>query len=169
MVALTAMLHSYGNEASEWPQHYRQDENFTTTYQLLGTGTNVTNFHIQDELLCHMGHLCVPVRERAKIIWEARYNQMEGHFGMEKTMVILQKKIIGQKFGRTSTSISYLSLPVQFPSQSSRRKDYTPLFLLSRGLGNPYQWITCLASCPRRKEIIVYLWWLIGFRRWKFS
>jgi hypothetical protein len=36
---------------------------------------------------------------------------------------------IGQKFDRTSASISYLALPVPFPSQPSRSKSYTPIFL----------------------------------------
>jgi hypothetical protein len=52
---------------------------------------NVTDFHIQDGLLFHMGHLCVPVSERAKMIWEAHYCRMAGHFGVDKIVVILQK------------------------------------------------------------------------------
>jgi hypothetical protein len=91
VATLTTVLHSCGHEASEWPQLYQQDPNFTTTYQLLGTGATVTDFHIQDELLCHLGHLCVPTRERAKMIWEAHYSRVAGHFGMEKIVVILQK------------------------------------------------------------------------------
>jgi hypothetical protein len=76
---------------------------------------------------------------------------------------------IGQNFDRTSTSISDLALLVPFPSQPSRSKTYTPLFLLLRGLGNPSQWITCLAFHPPSKAMIVYLWWLNGFQRWSFS
>jgi hypothetical protein len=57
----------------------------------LGTGVNVTDFHIQDGLLCHLGHLYVPTSERAMLIWEAHYNRMAWHFGVEKTMVVLQK------------------------------------------------------------------------------
>jgi hypothetical protein len=76
---------------------------------------------------------------------------------------------IGQNFDKTSTSISDLALPFSFPSQPSRSKAYTPLFLLPRGLGNPSQWITCLAFCPPRMTMIVYLWWLIGFQRWPLS
>jgi hypothetical protein len=91
MATLTTMLHSYGHEASKWPQHYQQDPDLATTYQLLGTGVSATNFHIQDGLLCHLGHLYVPTRERAKNILEAYYSQMVGHFGVEKTMVVLQK------------------------------------------------------------------------------
>jgi hypothetical protein len=135
MAALTTVLHSCGHEASEWPQLYQQDPDFTTTYQLLGTGVNVTDFHIQDRLLCHLGHLCVPTSERAKMIWEAHYSRMAGHFGMEKTVVILQKHFYWPKIDRTSTSISDLALPVPFPSQPSRSKAYTPLFLLREALG----------------------------------
>jgi hypothetical protein len=72
--ALTTVLHSYGHEASEWPQLYQHDLDFSTTYQLLGTRVNVTNFYIQDGLLFHLGHLCVTTRECANMIWEAHYS-----------------------------------------------------------------------------------------------
>jgi hypothetical protein len=91
VASLTTVLHSHGHEASEWPQIYQQYLDFATTYQLLGTGTIVTDFHIQDRLLCHLGHLCVPTRERAKLIWEAHYTRVAGHFGVEKTVVVIQK------------------------------------------------------------------------------
>jgi hypothetical protein len=44
---------------------------------------------------------------------------------------------VGQKFNRTSGSISDLSLHVPFPSHPSRIKAYKPLYLLPRGLLNP--------------------------------
>jgi hypothetical protein len=74
--ALTNVLHSCGHEASEWLQLYQQDPELATTYQLLGKGATVTNFHIQDGLLCHLGHLCVPASECAKLIWEAHYSRV---------------------------------------------------------------------------------------------
>jgi hypothetical protein len=77
----------------------------------------VTDFHIQDGLLLHIGHLSVPPSEHAKMICEAHYSWMAGHFGMEKTVVVLQKKIIGQNFDKMSTSISDIELPMPFPSQ----------------------------------------------------
>jgi hypothetical protein len=169
VAALTIVLHSRGHEASEWPQLYQQDPEFATTYQLLGTGTNVIDFHIQDEVLCHLGHLCVSTRERAKLIWEAHYNWVVGHFGMEKLWPYFRNILIGQKFDRTSTSISDISLPMPLPSQLSRSKDYTPLFIFLRSLGNPSQWITCLACHPPSKEMTVCLWSLIDFRRWPSS
>jgi hypothetical protein len=82
MDALTTVLHSCGHEASEWPQLYQQDPDFTTTYQLLGTGVRLSPiFTFRTELLCHLGHLCVPTSERANLIWEAHYSRMARHFG----------------------------------------------------------------------------------------
>jgi hypothetical protein len=91
VAALTIVLQFCGHEASEWPQIYQDDPDFTTTYQLLGIGTTVTNFHIQDGPLCYLGHICVPTSEHAKLIWESHYSRVAGHFGVEKTMSILQK------------------------------------------------------------------------------
>jgi hypothetical protein len=88
---LTIVLHSCGHEASEWPQLYQQDLDFTTTYQLLGTGETVIDFHIHDGLLCHLGHLYVPTSECANLIWESHYSRVAGHFGVEKIVVVLQK------------------------------------------------------------------------------
>jgi hypothetical protein len=76
---------------------------------------------------------------------------------------------IGQNFDRTSSSISNLALPLSLPRQPSRSKAYTPLFLFSRSLGNPSQWITCLACRPPSKEMTACLWSLIGFQRWPSS
>jgi hypothetical protein len=72
---------------------------------------------------------------------------------------------IDQNFNRTSASILYLAMLVPFPNHTSRSKDYTPLFLLPRGLVNPSRWITCMAFHPPSKAMIAYLWWLISFRR----
>jgi hypothetical protein len=85
------VLHSCGHEASGWPQLYKRDSDFATTYQMLGVGTPVTKFHLQDGLLCHLCHLCVPSSEQAKLIWESHYSRMVGHFGVEKIVAMLQK------------------------------------------------------------------------------
>ena len=85
------VLNSYGHETSEWSQLYSSDSDFTATYQLLAAGTLVADFYLQDGLLCHLGHLCVPSSERAKLIWESHYIRVEGHFGVEKTVVVLHK------------------------------------------------------------------------------
>jgi hypothetical protein len=91
VASLTTVLHSYGHETSEWPQLYKQDLDFTTTYQLLGTCTTVTDFQIQDIILCHLAHMCFPTSEHAKMILEAHYSWVVRHFGIEKTVAVLQK------------------------------------------------------------------------------
>jgi hypothetical protein len=122
MVALTTVLHSCGHEASKWPQLYQQYPNFATTYQLLGISAIVTDFHIQEGLLCHLGHLCVLARKRTKMIWEAHYSRMGGHFGVEKTMGVLQKHFYWPKLRQdvskyirscTSCAISKLAIKKQ--------------------------------------------------------
>jgi hypothetical protein len=89
--ALITVLHSCGHEVSECPQLYQQDPDFATTYQLLGAGMTLTDFHIQEKLLCHSVHLYVPTSKRAKLIWESHYSHMVGHFGVEKIVVVLHK------------------------------------------------------------------------------
>jgi hypothetical protein len=85
------VIESCGHETSGCPQLYETDLDFATTYQMLGANVVVANFHIQDGLLCLMGHICVPSSEQEKMIWEAHYNRVAGNFGVEKTVAMLQK------------------------------------------------------------------------------
>jgi hypothetical protein len=63
VVALTTVLDSCGHETSGWPQLYETYLDFATTYQRLGANAVVDNFHIQDGLLCRLGHIFVPSSE----------------------------------------------------------------------------------------------------------
>ena len=83
------ILKSCGHEPSVYPQLYKNDLEFTTTYHTLVHGNQVPDFHLQDALLCYLGHLCVPSRECSKLIWEGHYSQVAGQFGVEKIVVIL--------------------------------------------------------------------------------
>jgi hypothetical protein len=133
VAALTTVLHSCGHETLEWPQLYQQDSDFTTTYQLLGTGATVTDFHIQDELLCHLGHLCVPISEQAKLIWEARYSQVARHFGVEKIVVVLHKHFYWPKL-RQDVNKYIKSCTAYAIAKSAIKKQglYTPLPILEK-------------------------------------
>jgi hypothetical protein len=83
------VIDSFSHKTSGWPHLYDTDPNFSTTYQMLGDNSVVANFHIQDGLFCRLGHLCVSSSEHVKLIWEAHYSQVAGHFGIEKTVVVL--------------------------------------------------------------------------------
>jgi hypothetical protein len=89
-MALTTVLNSCGHKTSDWPLLYTSDPEFGHTYNTLLESKQVPNFHFQDALLCHLGHLCVPSSERDKMIWEVHYSWVTRHFGVEKTMAVLQ-------------------------------------------------------------------------------
>jgi hypothetical protein len=91
VTALTTVLESYSHETSRWPQLYERESDFATTYQMLRAKAVVDNFHLQDGLLCRLGHICVPSSEQAKMIWEAHYSWVAGHFDVKKTVAMLQK------------------------------------------------------------------------------
>jgi hypothetical protein len=90
-VAITIVLNSCGHETSDWSLLYNSDPDFSHTYKTLLEGNRVPNFHFHDALLCHLGHLCVPSSEHAKMIWEAHYSQVVGNFRVEKIVAVLQK------------------------------------------------------------------------------
>ena len=83
------MLDSCGHDTSGWSQLYASDPDFATTYQVVREGTPVENFHLQDDLLCHLGHLFIPSSERAKIIWESHYSRVAEHFDVDKMVDVL--------------------------------------------------------------------------------
>jgi hypothetical protein len=133
MDALTTVLHSCGHETSEWPQLYQQDLDFSTTYHLLGTCTTVTDFHIQDIILCHLSHIYGPTSESANMILESHYSQMERHFGVEKIVVILQKLFYWPKI-RQNVSKYIRSFTICAIAKTTIKKQglYTPLPTLEK-------------------------------------
>ena len=90
-MVLIIVLDSYGYDISGWLHHYERNPEVSNTYHQLLEGKQVKNFHLQDTLLFHLGHICVPSSERPKLIWEVHYSWVAGHFRVEKTMVALQK------------------------------------------------------------------------------
>jgi hypothetical protein len=89
IVELPTVLYSCGHETFRWPHLYETYPYFSTTYQMLGDNTMVANFHLKDGLLYHLGHLYVPSSEHVNLILEAHYSRVEGHFGIEMTVVVL--------------------------------------------------------------------------------
>ena len=85
------MINVYGHKTSGWPQLYENDPDLSLLYQSLFAGTPVVDFHLNKGFLCHLGHLCVPSSECVKMIWEAHYIWVVGHFSIEKIVVVLKK------------------------------------------------------------------------------
>ena len=82
-MALTTVLKSSGHETSNWLLLYKSDTKFSHTYKILLEGTQVRNFHLQDALICHLGHLYVSSSEHSKMTWEAHYSRVVGHFKVD--------------------------------------------------------------------------------------
>jgi hypothetical protein len=97
------------------------------------------------------------------MIWESHYNWVEGHFGIENTVAMLQKHFYWLKLRQ---DISGPTLPMLLPNRPLRNRACTPLFLLLTGHGNPSQYTTCQASRPPSGEMTIFLWLLITFLRW---
>jgi hypothetical protein len=102
VAALTTVLDSCGHETSGWPQLYEIDPDFATTYQMLGANAVVDNFHLQDGLLCHLGHICVPSSEGAKLIWEAHYSWVADTLALKRQWRCYKNISTGQNFDRRS-------------------------------------------------------------------
>ena len=81
-MVLTTVLNSCGNKNFDWLLLYNTDLEFGHTYKALLEGNQVPNFHLQDALICHMGHIFVPSSECAKMIWEVHYSRVVRRFGV---------------------------------------------------------------------------------------
>jgi hypothetical protein len=71
---------------------------------------------------------------------------------------------IGRSFDKMSASISYHA---PLPNPPLRNMGYTPLYLLSIGLGSPSPWITCPIFLQPSMRMIVSSWSLIDSLRWQ--
>jgi hypothetical protein len=133
IIVLTIVLNSCGNETFDWLLLYKSDLEFGHTYNSLLEGKQVPNFHLHNSLLCHLGHLCVPSRERAKIIWEMHYSWVTGNFRVKKYVEVLQKYLCWfnlrqdvEKYIESCTTCAIAKLTIK------KKGLYTPLPTTSR-------------------------------------
>ena len=90
VAALNIFLNFCGHETSGWCQLYKNDPEFA--YRPYASRWKESSwFPPLGRIICYLGHLWILSSEHAKLIWEAHYNRVTGHFGVEKTMVVLQK------------------------------------------------------------------------------
>ena len=85
------VLESCGHQTENWAHLYGHDNEFSDVYTQVVEGKHVNNFYLQDGMLCHFGQICVPKEEHKKLIWEAHYSKVVGHFKIGKTNAILQR------------------------------------------------------------------------------
>jgi hypothetical protein len=122
------MLKYFSHETSGWPHLCEIDPDFSTTYQILGAKSVVANFHLQDGLLCHLGHLYVPSRECSKLIQEAHYSRVAEHFGIENIVAVLQKHFYWPKLQQdVNKYIRFCTACAIAKLKTKKQGLYTPL------------------------------------------
>jgi hypothetical protein len=74
-------------------EQYALDTDFKEAYETLCHSNHVEelDYHVHDNLLYHLGKLCIPQGERINIIREAHSSLIAGHFGVGKTVANLQR------------------------------------------------------------------------------
>ena len=72
-------------------EQYALDSDFQDVYATLIQGNQVEelDYHIHDNLLYHLGKLCIPQGERVNTIREENTSLIVGHFGVAKTVAQL--------------------------------------------------------------------------------
>ena len=90
-ISAFVILHNASLSFESYAKQYANDVDFKEIYAKLTHGSQVDNYHLQGKLLYHLGKLCIPIREKVHVIWEAHTSLVSGHFGVEKTLCHLQR------------------------------------------------------------------------------
>ena len=88
---LSTVMSMQGYDTTNWPQLYSVDCDFFAIFRQIYADTlSTTDYFLKDTFLYKLGQLCVPTGEhRHKLIWDAHYSKIAGHFGVAKTLVTL--------------------------------------------------------------------------------
>jgi len=107
-----------------------QDIDFKDVYVTLCHGKKVgdLDYYVKDQLLYHLGKLCIPQTERVNKIREVHTSVISGHFGVSKTVAQLQRYCYWPKMHET-VSRYVRGCTMCAKSKPSNRKLglYTPL------------------------------------------
>jgi hypothetical protein len=116
-------------------EQYALDTDFKEVYETLCHSNHVEelDYHVHNNLLYHLGKLCIPQGERINIIREAHSSLIVGHFGVGKTVANLQRYCYWPKMNE-SVSRYVRGCSLCATSKPSNRKLglYTPLPVPSR-------------------------------------
>jgi hypothetical protein len=84
-------------------EQYALDTDFKEVYETLCHSNHVEelDYHVHNNLLYHLGKLCIPQGERINIIREAHSSLIAGHFGVGKTVANLQRYCYSPKMNES--------------------------------------------------------------------
>jgi hypothetical protein len=116
-------------------EQYDLDADFKEVYETLCHSNHVEelDYHLHNNLLYHLGKVCIPQGERINIIREVHSSLIAGHFGVGKTVENLQRYYYWPKMNE-SVSRYVRGCSLCATSKLSNRKLglYTPLPVPSR-------------------------------------
>jgi hypothetical protein len=116
-------------------EQYALDTDFKEVYETLCHSNHVEelDYHLHNNLLYHLGKLCIPQGERINIIREAHSSLIAGHFGVGKTMANLQRYCYWPKMNESvSRYVRRCSLCATSKPSNRKLGLYTPLPVSSR-------------------------------------
>jgi len=93
IVNVAILLKSHFVLPESYVEQYAHDTDFQELYSNLSQGHQVKelNYHVHDNMLYHLGKLCVPKGERVNVTREAHTSLIAGHFSVSKTMENIQR------------------------------------------------------------------------------
>ena len=121
--------HNYVMHES-YVEQYALDNDYKDVYVTLCPGNLVEelDYHVHDNLLYHLGKLCIPQGERVNIIREAHTSLIVGHFSVGKTVEHLQRYFYCPRMLESvSQFVSGCSLCAIIKSSNRNLGLYTPL------------------------------------------
>ena len=90
------------------------------------------DYYVKDQLLYHLGKLCIPQTERANIIREAHTSLISHHFGVSKTVAQLQRLCYWPRMHETvSRYIKGCTMCAKIKPNNRKLVLYTPPPILS--------------------------------------
>jgi hypothetical protein len=116
-------------------EQYALDTDFKEVYETLCHSKHVEelDYHVHDNILYHLGKLCIPQGERINIIREAHSSLIAGHFGVGKTVSNLQRYYHWPKMNESvSRYVRGCSLCTTSKPRNQKLGLYTPLLVPSR-------------------------------------
>jgi hypothetical protein len=135
IISASAILKQSPIMHESYMEQYALDTDFKEVYETLCHSNHVEelDYHVHNNLLYHLGKLCIPQGERINIIREAHSSLIAGHFGVGKTVANLQRYCYWPKMNESV--LRYVrGCSLCATSKPSNRKLglYTPLPVPSR-------------------------------------
>ena len=93
IISASNLLKNHSVVHESYIEQYARDIDFQDVYASLSEGNQVEEkyYHMNKNLLFHLGKLCIPQGERLSIMRESHSSHIDGHFGVSKTVAHLQR------------------------------------------------------------------------------